>query len=234
LRTEVPDVDDAVTIAPQRVVEGVALLGEAVAVFPVDQVLLDDRSTDRDEGRGMTQRIVGSGFGGVGVRIQSERSGICHFPLDVDAEGTEIVLLRPVGLLEAHVLRAVVVLLHEQGLRNGFVAVEHELIERRCEPVGLFVPHLLVLVLEVRIVGRQGHRVSGAELHDHLAIDPLAGEVRRVIAAVLRNREEFAACGRVHIIGLVAPGTHDARISEEIVCSSHDPVVGLADGVVHP
>jgi hypothetical protein len=36
---------------------------------------------------------------------------------------------------EAHVLPVVVVLLHEQGLGNGFVAVEHELIERRCEPL---------------------------------------------------------------------------------------------------
>ena len=108
LRGEVADIEHAAAVALDAIVNGVRLHREAVAVGPRHLVFQDDRGTDCDEGRRMAQRVVRRGLGGVGVRVELQRAVVVDRPFDVEANRIEVVLLSFIGLLEAHVLRAVV------------------------------------------------------------------------------------------------------------------------------
>ena len=224
LRTEVARVQHAIAITAHGVVNRVGLDRRPAAI--IDRVLKNDGRPERHESRRMPQRVVPTGLGLGAVCVQDHGRTIVELPFGVETEGIELVFRRPVCLLKADILGAVIVLLHEHGRCDRTVIVENDLIQRRGKPVGLLVAQLFRFVLGVGVVAGQRERVRRTELQHQLTIDPFTGQVREVIAAVLGHRVELACCRRV-LDRCRSARTGVAAVDRAVGGLPHDPVIDL-------
>ena len=204
LRTQITYVQNAIAVSAHGIVNCVGLDWRTATV--INRVLKDNRCTHRHEGRRVTQRVVATGFGLRAVRVEDQRATIREFPLSIEAEGVQLVLDRTIGLLKADVLGTIVVFLKEHSAGNRAIIVKNDLIERRGEPVCLLVTKLFCFRFRKGVITRQCQIVDRTELQDQLAVDPLTGNFREVVAAILRNGVKLAILRRVgDLRGAVTP-----------------------------
>ena len=130
------------------------------------------------------------------MAVDRQREIVRDVPLGVEAVILKLVLLRARLLLEAGVLHAGNGLVQIGRGGDRLVAVEGDDIERAVKPVR-FIRALLVLQrTRKQRVGGDGQCVGRLELDDRLAVQTLIFVVRKVVAAVIGDRDQLVRVGR--------------------------------------
>src|SRR5690606_17361725 len=157
---------------------------------------------------------------------------VVEVPDGVEAEGIHRVFLLAIGLLEAQILSAVVVLLHERWNPYDTSAVHDDLVHRRRVPVRLLVALLFAVVLDHHVIGRQYQVVGRLELYRKLGIEAFATDIGEIVAAVLRDCPHLAVRRRIGDGGRPACPQETRRkpwtVAERIVVDVGTGTAGVA------